>query len=148
MSNTVFTGPVKAGNVLDSDGTGNLAGVGGSSGTANVGFCVMAQSAVVTQVAAGVVTPIVIPAQSQILGIQFMPTTAGTGTIAISTTAGTSLVAAVAPAGTPYIFTSANPGAWDNVGNTDVQIKATASADGAGVGTLTVTYVQAINNAS
>ena len=70
MSDTVFTGPIKAGNVLQSDGTGNLAGVGGSSGTANVGYAQLAQYEVVTQAAsagggAGVYTSqIVIPAQT------------------------------------------------------------------------------------
>ena len=39
MSSTVFTGPVLAGNVLNSDGSGTLAGAGGSSGIQNVGFC-------------------------------------------------------------------------------------------------------------
>ena len=37
MAETVFTGPIKAGNVLQSDGSGVLAGEGGSSGIANVG---------------------------------------------------------------------------------------------------------------
>ena len=53
MGTTTFTGPIKAGNVLQSDGTGNLAGVGGYNGTANVGFAVMAQSQAITQATNG-----------------------------------------------------------------------------------------------
>ena len=87
MTTTVFTGPVLAGNVLNSDGTGNLAGVGGSSGTQNVGFAQMAQSAPITQSSAAAATTIVIPAQSQITDIYVAVTTgwAATTTLSIGT---------------------------------------------------------------
>ena len=73
MAETVFTGPIKAGNVLQSDGSGVLAGEGGSNGIANVGYAVMAQSEAITQAtnvgSAGVYTTnIVIPAGSQKIG--------------------------------------------------------------------------------
>ena len=48
---TSVSGPFIAGNVLHSDGSGNLAALGGSSGTANAGYAIMAQSAVITQTA-------------------------------------------------------------------------------------------------
>jgi len=165
MSDTVFTGPVKAGNVLQSDGTGNLAGVGGSSGTANVGYAVMAQSEVVTQAAGGgggtgvYISSIVIPAQSQIVSISLMVTAAWSGvskTVGIGTTVtAAALTAAGALDGTALGPLAATPGTdatrignWDNVGSTDVQIKLTSTNTGTGVGTLTVQYIQAINLAS
>ncbi|MDE2105243.1 MAG: hypothetical protein KGL39_48910 [Patescibacteria group bacterium] len=101
MSATHLTGPIFAGNVLQSDGTGNLAGVGGSAGTANVGQTVMAQSQVVTQASGA--TTIVIPAQSQITRITLMVTTAWTGaatTLGLGTTvSATALTLAGAVAG-------------------------------------------------
>ena len=69
---STFTGPLVAGNVVASDGTGNLAGVGETTGSANLGYANMAQSVVVTQ--ASGVTNIVIPAQSQITDIYLMVT--------------------------------------------------------------------------
>lgn len=164
---TSFTGPLIAGNVLhDNPNNANLAGVGASDGNqANAGFVVMAQSNVINQAtnsgSAGVwVDPqITIPAQSQILRITLMVTTAWSGaaaTLGVGTTASaTALTAAgAANAGTlgPISF---SPGAnatrignWDNVGTTDIQIEVTSTNTGNGVGTLTVEYVQSINNAS
>ena len=59
MGATTFTGPIKAGNILNTSGS--------TLGTdvANVGYVVMAQSSAVTQ--AATTTSIVIPANSQIL---------------------------------------------------------------------------------
>lgn len=165
MSDTVFTGPIKAGNVLQSDGTGNLAGVGGSSGNANVGYALMAQSEVVTQAAgngggAGVyICNMTIPAQSQITAIKLMVTTAWTGatktmTIGDSASA-TAFTTTGAVDGSALGQITVTPGTgatqignWDNVGTTDVQIVITSANTGSGVGTLTVTYVQSINLAS
>ena len=165
---TTFTGPVLAGNVISSDGTGNLAALGGTIGTQNLGYVVMAQSAVVTQAGGG--TDITLPAQSQIIGIQLMVTTAWTGTastLGIGATAGTSAATAFTAAnavagGTKGVVTVA-PGTgtaqianWDNISNatfqtggpTDVQLFVTSTNTGSGVGTLTVTYLQGINLAS
>jgi hypothetical protein len=163
---TTLTGPIFAGTVLHSDGTGNLAGLGGTIGTQNVGYVVMAQSNVVTQASGA--TSITIPAQSQILSIQMMVTTAWTGaakTISVGSTAGTTAATSFSPATvscasaglvaiTPS--TTAQIANWDNISNatfqtsgpTDVQILVTSANTGSGVGTLTVTYVQGINNAS
>jgi hypothetical protein len=167
---TTFTGPVLAGGVFHSDGSGNLAALGGQSGTANVGYAVMAQSAVITQTASALPTVIVIPAQSQILRITLMVTTAwttGTTTLGIGTTAGTTNATALTTAtgvqgSTPGPVaaapsTTAQIANWDNVSNAtfqaggpqDVQIEVTSGGGaGAGVGTLTVEYLQGINNAS
>jgi len=162
---TSYTGPLVAGNVLHSDGSGTLAGVGEQSGIANAGYVVMAQSSVINQAtngsSPGVWTDpnIIIPAQSQILRITLMVTTAWSGasaTLGIGTTASaTALTAAGAGSGSglgPIAFSPGSSataiGNWDNVGLTDVQIVVTSTNTGNGVGTLTVEYIQSINNAS
>lgn len=162
---TVLTGPVIAGNVVNSDGTTNLAGLGSQSGVANQGYATMSQSCVITQatntgVAGQFACPIVIPAQSQIHAIKIMVTTAFSGG---ATTLG------IGSSGSATAFTAANavvtsgalgqvsitPGTvaaaianWDNVGNQDVQIVVLSTNTGTGVATLTVTYAQGINLAS
>ena len=163
---TEFTGPLLAGGVFHSDGTGNLAGLGGSTGTANVGYVVMGQSSVVTQ--ASGTTVIVIPAQSQILSITMMVTSiwsGGTTTFSVGSTAGTTAATSFSATGiaggtagkvTINPSTAAQYANWDNVSNAtfqaggpvDVQILITSANTGTGVGTLTVTYLQGINNAS
>jgi hypothetical protein len=161
MGTTVFTGPVLAGNVLNSDGSGNLAGVGGSNGTQNVGFCVMAQSQAITQagpLADGVfTTSIVIPAQSQIVGMYLYVSTVWDGvasTLGIGTTASaTAFTAASAVAGGTAGRIVVTPGTgatqianWLNTSSTsDVEIVVTSTNTGAGAGTLVVEYLQAIN---
>lgn len=162
MSATVFTGPVLVGNVLQSDGTGNLAGVGGSSGQCNVGFCQMYQAQAVTQAtnggSAGVyTTAIVIPAGSQIINMQMIVTAAWSGG---ATTMGIGVV------GTATYFTTATavqgstlglvtiiPGTsltqinnWLNTGTQDVQLMITSGNTGTGTGWLEVEYVQGLNN--
>lgn len=153
-----FTGPLLAGTIPNSDGTGVLAGLGETQvGYSNAGYVQMAQSAVVTQ--ASGVTTIVIPAQSQITDIYLMVTTAWTGaasTLGIGTTASaTALTAAGAVTASALGQITILPGTsatqianWDNVGNTDIKIQVTSTNTGSGVGTLTVFYLQGINNAS
>jgi hypothetical protein len=163
---TTFTGPVLAGNVLSSDGTGNLAALGGTTGTQNLGYAVMCQSAVVTQASGG--TDITLPAQSQILSIVLMVTTAWTGsakTLSVGATAGTTAATAftanTVDGSTAGRFalsptTTAQIANWDNISNatfqtggpTDVQLLVTSANTGSGVGTLHVTYAQGINLAS
>jgi hypothetical protein len=161
---TTVTGPLLAGNVIHSDGSGNLAGLGGTAGTANVGYAHMMQSEVCTQAgpsANGVYTSgIVIPAQSQITAIKVMVTTALTGsatTLGIgssaSATAFTAASAVVTSGALGQVAVSPGTNAtnianWDNVGNTDVQIVVTSTNTGSGVFTLTVEYGQGINLAS
>ena len=74
MATTTFTGPIKAGDVLDTTGT-----TPGS--VKNVGYSVMAQSAPVTNVATANTTTIVIPAYSQVLSIQIAITAAFATTV-------------------------------------------------------------------
>jgi len=163
---TLFTGPLLAGNVFQSDGTGNLAALAGTTGTQNIGYVVMGQSEVVTQASGG--CSITIPAQSQILSIVMMVTTAWTGvakTYSVGATAGTTAATAFSAAtqdgsaiGRFAIAptTAAQIANWDNISNstfqtggpTDVQILVTSANTGSGVGTLHVTYLQGINNAS
>jgi hypothetical protein len=161
MGITTFTGPIKAGNVLNSDGSGVLAGVGNDSGVANVGYVVMVQSQEITQATNGAVagvytTDIVIPADSEILTIRLLVSTAWTGaatTLGIGTTASaTALTAAGAVAGGTKGIVAANPGTvdaaianWRDVGTTDVQVVVTSTNTGSGVGVLTVTYIQSNN---
>jgi hypothetical protein len=163
---TTFTGPLVAGNVLHSDGTGNLAGVGEQSGTANTGYATMTQADVVTQAAssgqsAGVYVSanIVIPAQSAALRIYGMITTPWSGA---SATFGVGVVgnatfftAAGAASGAtrgPVTFSPGSNatliGQWDNVGTTDVQLMITSTNTGNGVMTIFVDYMQAVNLAS
>ena len=163
---TYFAGPVIVGNVIASDGTGNLAGVGTmAGGTANAGYAHMAQSCVITQAtntgtAGQFACPIVIPAQSQITSISLMVTTAWTGgatTLGIGTGASaTALTAAnaVVTSGALGKITivpgtgATQIGNWDNVGTQDIQIVVLSTNTGSGVGTLTVNYIQGINLAS
>ena len=153
MGSTVFTGPVLAGNVLNSDGSGALAGVGGSSGTQNVGFCAMSQVASITQSATAAATSIVIPAQSEIIDIRVAVTTGWSGgTLSIGTTSTNSneLASAIAAAslvqGMYTVPVTSLIAAWNNTSSTqDVQIYVKSSAGTAGVGKLIITYLQGIN---
>jgi len=162
---TAVSGPLLAGTVPQSDGSNNLAGVGGTSGTANRGFVKQAQSCVITQatnvgVAGKFACPIVIPAQSQITAIKLMVTTAWTGgatTLGIGTgasaTALTAASAVVTSGALGQVTVTPGTGAtqignWDNVGTQDIQIVVQSTNTGSGVGTLTVEYIPQINLAS
>jgi hypothetical protein len=162
---TQFTGPLFAGNVQHSDGTNNLASIGGTTGTANVGWIPQRQVCVITQAtnngsAGQFVCPIVIPAQSQITSFKLMVTTAFTGvatTLGIgsgaSATAFTAANAVVTSGALGQVSITPGTGAtqignWDNVGTTDVQIVVLSTNTGSGVATLTVDYTPMINLAS
>jgi hypothetical protein len=156
MGTTTFTGPIKAGDVLDTTGTS----VGEIK---NVGFVVMAQSAAITQAAstgqsAGVYkSDIVIPANSQILSIAINKTAAWSGaatTINVGTSATATELAVAADndlsttVGVQAIVCGDNAtraGKWKDVGTSDVQIWTASTNTGTGVGVLTVTYLQAID---
>ena len=158
----VSTGPLIAGNVVYSDGSGTLAGVGGQSGIANQGYVEMCQfSAPINQSDAsatgGVTTQIVIPAQSMIVQMLFYVTTAftgGTTTGGVTDTAGNAYTAATGIQGNTITIAAATQPAtksviqrWENVGNTDVQLVFTAGGTGNGVGILWVRYLQGCNSA-
>jgi hypothetical protein len=148
MSTTTFTGPIKAGDVLNTTGSS----VGSIK---NVGFCVMAQTSVVTQASSA--TTIVIPAGSQILSIDLNVITAWDGaaaTLGVGTTvSATQFTAAGAVSGVAVGIVSAVPGTnasraltWVDVGTSDVKIAVTSTNTGNGAGYITVTYIQAADN--
>ena len=148
MGTTTFTGPIKAGNILNTSGT-TL-----GSDVTNVGYVVMAQSSPVTQASGA--TSIVIPANSQILDIKVMVTAVWSGvatTFGVGTTASaTFLTAAGALDGAAVGPLSATPGTdatragnWNDVGTTDRKIAVTSTNTGTGAGVITVTYIQANN---
>jgi hypothetical protein len=149
MSITTFTGPIKAGNVLNTTGT--------TAGTVkNVGFVMMAQTVPITQAgsATALNTGIVIPAYSHIVQIQMLNTVGFSGAssnISLGTSAtATELVAATSVANIG--ITGLTPGTdatrsalWSNVGASDVIVYALSTNTGAGVGDLVVRYIQAEN---
>jgi hypothetical protein len=171
---TEFQGPLIVGGVLASDGTTNLAGVGGTVGVCNQGYVVMSQACVITQatndgVAGQFACPIVIPAQSKILRMTLTVTTVWSGgatTMGIGagggTTAATAFTTATGVQGSTLGVVSAAPSTaaqianWDNLSNAtfqttgqqDVQIVVLSGNTGTGVGTLVVEYIQGINLAS
>jgi len=148
MANTTFSGPIRAGNILNTSGTS--VGVN----MANVGQVVMAQSVAVTQ--ADGTTTIVIPANSQIIEVVLYVSTIWNGvasTLGLGNSAlATAYTAASAVAGGTVGVVSITPGtdatrlgAFIDVGTTDVRILITSTNTGAGVGVLTVRYLQARN---
>lgn len=149
MGTTTFTGPIKAGSVLNTTGT-----TVGS--VRNVGFVEMAQTAAITQVGTetAYATSIVIPAYSHILNVQFL-TTAGWNGVAATISIGTSVASTELVVGQSLAaigLASAGPGTdatrttnWSNVGPTDVIIYALSANTGDGVGDLIVRYIQAEN---
>ena len=147
MGITTFTGPILAGDVLDTTGT--------TPGTVrNVGYVEMAQTAAITQAGSATAykTTIVIPAYSHILNIQFLNTTAWATTNTLSV--GTSATATELAVGVAMIQgqVSTGPGAdatrtalWSNTGANDVFIYVLSTNTGAGVGDIVVRYIQAEN---
>ena len=151
MGTTTFTGPIKAGDVLDTTGTA----VGSIK---NVGFCLMAQSADIVQSTTSAQTAITIPANSTIVSITVLvdvawssATTTYTLSVGTSSTA-TELVAATNANAVGLL--SLNPGTdatrtgvWQDVGTSDVAIWVDSGAPSAtpGAGKLIVTYIQANN---
>jgi hypothetical protein len=146
MGTTTFTGPIKAGDILNTSGT-TL-----GSDVKNVGFVQMVQAFPITQAltATALGTDIVLPANSHILNIQMLNTVAWdtTNTLSIGTSAtATELVALTAM---PVGAVGLSPGtdatrtaAWDDTGTTDKRIWVKSANTGVGVGTLTVRYIQA-----
>ena len=157
----VSTGPLIAGNVVHSDGSGTLAGVGGQSGIANQGYAAMGQFSVpllqtTSSAAGGSVTQIVIPAQSMIVRMLMYVTTVWTGgatTFTVTDTASNNYVTtAGGPGGTLGVIalgalTKAIIQQWENVGSTDVQLVVTSTNTGTGSGILFVEYLQGADSA-
>lgn len=152
MARTRFSGPIAAGTINETTGT--------TLGTdvANVGQVVMGQSFRFTQ--AGLTTsantPIVIPANSQIIEIMLYIDAALTGA-ATTLTVGTStssqfFTATGAVAGSAIGIVSVTPGTdgtrTDNfidVGTTDVRVALAPANTGTGSGVITVRYLQNTN---
>lgn len=148
MGQTTFTGPIKAGNILNTSGT-TL-----GQDVTNVGYVLMAQSSPVTQASGA--TSIVVPANSQIVDIDVMVTTAWTGvatTFGVGTTASATFLtaagaldaAAIGPLNATPGTDATRAGNWNDVGTTDRKIAVTSTNTGDGVGVITVTYLQARN---
>jgi len=148
MGKTTFTGPIRAGNILDTSGT-TL-----GQNVKNVGSVVMVQTYPITQAltATALGTTIVLPANSHVLNIQMLVTTVWNGattTFSIGTSA-TATELVVGGAGSAIGLVALNPGTdatrtanWDDIGTTDKRIFVLSANTGTGVGTITVRYIQA-----
>ena len=149
MGTTTFTGPIRAGDVLNTTGT--------TAGTvANVGLVEMSQSAAITQAGSATAykTSICIPANSHIVAIDVLGTVAWDGvakTVSIGTNAtATQLVvggdlSAIGLARLSPGTDATRTANWIDVGATDVIIYVLSANTGAGVGVLNVRYIQAEN---
>jgi len=149
MGVSTWTGPIKAGDVLNTTGT-----TAGS--VRNVGFVVMAQTASITQAGTttATATGICIPAKSHIVSIQALNTAAWSGAstnLSVGTSATATELVAATSLGAIGITTltpgtdATKTGLWSNVGNTDVLIYVLSTNTGAGVGDIVVRYIQAEN---
>ena len=145
MGYTTFTGPVRAGNIIDT--SGDIPGVNVS----NVGQVVMAQRFAYVE-DANVVTTICLPAYSQILSMTFyvdVPFTSGAVSIGDTTNVtqytnaqafASQSFATLTPT-TPAQFTN-----WFDVGYPDSQIVIDGgTVGGLGAGVLVVQYFQGPN---
>ena len=148
MGASTFLGPLKAGTISQTTGTT----VG--TNVANVGFTVMAQSAVIDIIGATAADQVVatIPAGSQIIDVILNVTTAnddtGTATVAVGTSGSATAflpATSVKTAGTTRGTLSTSVAT--DVGTTDIQVLADFTAQNgngaAGAATVTVLYLQA-----
>lgn len=152
MGTSTWTGPIRAGTIINTSGTTLGRDV------KNVGHAVMVQKVAVTQSATAAGTTIVIPANSMIVSIKLLVSVAWssattTYTISVGTSAtATELVGdtnanAVGVLDLTPGTTKAKLDLWANTGTSDVKIwvKSGAPDTTPGSGTLLVTYAQAIN---
>jgi hypothetical protein len=146
MGKTTFTGPIRAGNILNTSGT-TL-----GQNVKNVGSVVMTQVAAITQALTATAqgTAIVLPANSHILNIQMLNTVAWDATNTLSVGTSSTATELVALTAMPVGLVALNPGTdatrtanWDDIGTNDVRIWVKSANTGAGVGTITVRYIQA-----
>jgi len=139
MATTTFSGPIKAGSVRE-------------GADANVGFVLMAQSAIIDIAGADATTTIgTVPANSQIVYVVVSVTTANDDGTASTVSIGTSgdadaILAATSVQSAGTTFSGAMTSASADIGSSDQDIIATFTAtdeDGtAGVGQATVVYIQ------
>lgn len=149
MATSTFSGPIKAGTIKHTTGTT----VG--SDIANVGYVVMAQSAVIDITGADTTTTIgYVPANSKVLYACLNVTTAnddGTAsTVSIGTAADAdAFLAATSVQSAGVTFSGTMTSAATDVGSTDVKVLATFAATGedgtAGVADATIVYLQNVN---
>ena len=153
MANTTFSGPIRAGNIRNTNGT--------TVGTdvANVGYVVMMQTHTMDlsggAIAAGA-TNMVIPANSKIITVVVDLSTAANVTTNLSvgdTVGGATTIlntlASGTTAGLKTITTQGGgTGEWANTGTADLKLTVTGSAaTTAGTAVITVMYAQAYNTA-
>ena len=153
MANTTFSGPIRAGNIRNTNGT--------TVGTdvANVGYVVMMQTHTMDlsggAIAAGA-TNMVIPANSKIITVVVDLSTAANVTTNLSvgdTVGGATTIlntlASGTTAGLKTITTQGGgTGEWANTGTADLKLTVTGSAaTTAGIAVITVMYAQAYNTA-
>jgi len=146
MATTTFSGPLKAGNIKDT--TGSTVG----TNVANVGYVLMAQSAVIDIAGATSANQVVatIPANSQIVDAILNVTTANNDGTASTVVVGTSADPDAFIPSTSVQSVGTTRGTLDteatDVGTTDLQVLADfAATDGdgtAGVATVTILYIQ------
>jgi hypothetical protein len=146
MANTTFSGPVRAGTIRDTTGT--------TVGTdvANVGYVLMAQSAVIDIIGATSNNQVVatIPANSQIVDVILNVTTANDDTGTATVVVGTSADADAFVPSTSVKSAGTTRGTLDteatDVGTIDIQVLADFTAQNgngaAGAATVTVLYIQ------
>lgn len=141
MGTTTFSGPIKAGTIQNTTGTT----VG--EDIANVGQVVMSQSAAWQQTTT-LDTGMVIPANSRIVSIELLLTTAPTaanltvGTASGGAQLGTTMALGTSAGVVLQVGTADATNAWADVGDPDVSVWVTSSTGTAGRGVLIVTYIQ------
>lgn len=148
MGKTTFTGPIRAGNILNTSGT-TL-----GQNVKNVGSVVLVQTYPITQAltATALATTIVLPANSHIINMQMVVLTAWTGgatTFSVGSSATATEYVSAAAGGTIGVI-GILPGSdatrtanWDDTGTTDKRVFVLSANTGSGVGTLTIRYIQA-----
>jgi len=148
MGKTTFTGPIRAGDIINTSGT-TL-----GSNVKNVGSVVMVQHYPITQAltATALGTTIVLPDNSHILNIQMIVTTVWSGaatTFSVGTSATSTELVSAAAGGTIGVIglspgtDATRTGNWDDTGTTDKRVFVLSANTGTGVGSLTVRYIQA-----
>ena len=146
MGTTTFSGPIKAGDIPNTTGTT----VG--TNVANVGYALMAQSAIIDIIGASSNDQVVatVPANSQIVDVILNVTTVNNDTNAAAVVVGTSADSNAFIPSTSVKSLGTTHGTLDteatNVGSTDIQVLADFTAtdgDGTtGAATVTVLYIQ------
>jgi hypothetical protein len=146
MASTTFSGPIRAGDIRNTTGTT----VG--SDIANVGYVLMAQSAVIDIIGATANNQVVatVPANSQIVDVILNVTTANNDGSTATVVVGTSADADAFIPSTSVKTAATTRGTLDteatDVGSTDLQVLVdftAATGDGTtGAATVTVLYIQ------